>query len=86
MSKKNWSSGADRLADTAHAAGFAMATPDDRPDDAPASVPSTALVTQPGGWQSATPTRALVVATPRAQGLQTSLREWMASLTWRAPA
>jgi hypothetical protein len=82
---KNWSSGADRLANAARAAGFAMATPDDRPDESVASRPQAA---QPvaAAWTPASPQRALVVVVPRAPSYQSMFRDWVASLSWRAPA
>jgi hypothetical protein len=91
--RKNWSSGADRLADTARAAGFAMATPDDQPDDDFNQTRSAAVVPVPAPgrpqrpvWSASSPTRALVVAAPATTSYQTLFRDWMASLTWRAPA
>jgi hypothetical protein len=79
---KNGSSGADTLAKAVRAAGFAMATPDDRPEDTPAVIAQPLKTT----WTSAAPQRALVVAAPQPVSFQTMVREWMASLTWRAPA
>jgi hypothetical protein len=81
---RNWSSKSDRLANAARAAGFAMATPDDRPDDEPTVVPLQAPVLK--SHRSPAPQRALVIVTPRPVGLQTTFRDWMATLTWRAPA
>jgi len=82
---KNWSSGADRLANAARAAGFAMATPDDRPDDAPVANYQTKQ-TAISAWTPASPHRAIVVAKPRAPSFQSMFRDWMAALNWRAPA
>jgi hypothetical protein len=84
---KNWSNGADRLANAARAAGFAMATPDDRPEDAPSSAPK--LQSSPSvatAWTAAVPQRALVVSRPRTVSYQSMFRDWFAGLNWRAPA
>ena len=82
---KNWSSGADRLANAARAAGFAMATPDDRPDDTPAPSRQARHVAV-SAWTPASPQRAIVVAKTRAPSFQSMFRDWMAALNWRAPA
>jgi hypothetical protein len=83
---KIWLSGAERLANTARAAGYAMATPDDHADTPIKAEPQPA---QPAtsAWTTALPqSRAVVVTAPRAVKPHWTLREWMAALTWRAPA
>lgn len=82
---RNWSSGAERLANVARAAGFAMATPDDLPEDVSEKPPAEPAKTVTG-WKSVSPGKELVVASPRQAGLPTLFRDWMASLNWRAPA
>ena len=77
--------GLERLASAARAAGFAMATPDDRPEDVPASSTQAVSVAK-SNWTSAAPQRALVVVAARPVSLQASVRDWFASLSWRAPA
>jgi hypothetical protein len=82
---RNWSSRSDRLASAARAAGYAMATPDDRPDDPPAAAPLPVVAVK-SSWTPASPQRALIVAPARPTSMQATFREWMAALTWRAPA
>ena len=82
---RNRTNGLDNLANAAKAAGFAMATPDDRPEDTPSPVKNSATVAK-SGWTSAEPSRALVLSGANVRRAQTSWREWMASFTWRAPA
>lgn len=82
---RNLTSGADRLANAARAAGFVMATPDDRPEDIPAVV-TKAPEAMATAWTSAQPQRALVVVAPRAATYPAMFRDWMASFNWRAPA
>jgi hypothetical protein len=82
---RNWSSRSDRLASAARAAGYAMATPDDRPDDLPAEAPVQAPAVK-SSWTPASPQRALIVAPARPTSMQATFRDWMAALTWRAPA
>ena len=62
-----------------------MATPDDRPEDAPAMAPERVPVAK-SNWTPAAPQRALIVAKPRPVGMQAAFRDWMATLSWRAPA
>lgn len=84
---KNWTSGADRLANAARAAGFAMATPDDRPEDAPSPVPKLqASPSVASAWIAPLPQRALVVSRPQAVTYPAMFRDWVAGLNWRAPA
>lgn len=82
---RNRTNGLDNLANAAKAAGFAMATPDDRPEDTPSSNRRPAAVSK-SGWTSAEPSRALVLNGASVRSAQTSWREWMASFSWRAPA
>ena len=81
---RNWSSSADRLENLARAAGFAMATPDDRPEEsqvAPRTAPRPV-------WTSAKPpsTSLVVHRQRRPDTYQAMFRDWVASLGWRAPA
>ena len=82
---RNRTIGFDNLSNVARAAGFAMATPDDRPEDVPVKHTSEITATK-SNWTSAIPNRSIVVAAPRSTNLQSSLRDWFASIGWRAPA
>jgi hypothetical protein len=62
-----------------------MATPDDRPDDTPLPAPEHRPAVA-SAWTSTPPQRALVVVVPRTASFQSTIREWMSSLIWRAPA
>ena len=82
---RNGSSSTDRLSRLAMAAGFAMATPDDRPEEvAPAPVRATPRPV----WTSAQPSTSLVVRQQqrRPDTYHAMIRAWVASLGWRAPA
>jgi hypothetical protein len=91
MPKYSSMNGADRLALTARAAGFAMATPDDRPEDPVPAVATAVAVRTASTWRPAQPARSLsapALSSPasRRTNMQASIRDWMAALTWRAPA
>ena len=82
---RNRTNGLDNLANVAKAAGFAMATPDDRPEDTPAPFKNAAAVAK-SSWTVAEPSRALVISGANVRSAQTTWREWVASFSWRAPA
>ena len=82
---RNRTIGFDNLSNAARAAGFAMATPDDRPEDIPVQHTPEITATK-SNWTSAAPNRSMIVAAPRSAGLQSTLRDWFASIGWRAPA
>jgi hypothetical protein len=87
---RNRSIGTDSLTNAARAAGFAMATPDDRPDDTFNNTFTHAVSadSQPrlkSAWSSP-PATALVPAKAQRPGLQASIRDWFGAMSWRAPA